>query len=141
MGDNVLSSHLNMKAFLVLSVSLSACLACPEPPMPMECAMPTDIRCDMGTWDGCWMGDYCMPEGSTCPMVCPQIMPSECAGTDMRCDMGTHGACWLGDYCMPDGSICPVARNTPEPTQCGETDMMCDNGMDINGCWLGNSCM
>ena len=39
---------------------------CPPPchsPAPSQCA-DGDIVCDNGSNAGCWMGDYCMPEGS-----------------------------------------------------------------------------
>merc|ERR1711874_373562 len=38
-------------------------------PEPSVCA-PTEVRCDSGYTGACWNGDYCMPEGSVCPLVC-----------------------------------------------------------------------
>ena len=40
---------------------------CPPPcntPPPSQCA-DGDIVCDNGSNAGCWMGDYCMPEGQS----------------------------------------------------------------------------
>ena len=34
---------------------------------------------------GCWMGDYCMPEGSECPHICYPMQPMECGAADIRC--------------------------------------------------------
>ena len=62
----------------------------------------------MGTHDGCWMGDFCMPEGSECPPSCNIPAPSECQDGEVMCDMGADaGGCWMGDYCMAEGSVCP----------------------------------
>ena len=33
--------------------------------------------CDMGTHEGCWLGDFCMPEGSICPPTSETPSPSE----------------------------------------------------------------
>ena len=41
---------------------------------------------------------------------------------------------------MSEGSECPVSCYTPDPAMCDATDLVCDNGMDENGCWLGNYC-
>merc|ERR1712039_378583 len=101
--------------------------------MGMQC-MDTEVRCDNGmSKEGCWKGDYCMPEGSKCPAVCMD--------TDVRCDHGTNAGVWMGDYCMPEGSICPPACNTPAPSECTDTDVRCDNGMSPDGCWMGDYCM
>merc|ERR1712102_131124 len=106
----------------------------------MQC-MDTEVRCDNGMdQDGCWKGDYCMPEGSMCPPACHTPAPAECSGNDVRCDSGTSAGCWMGDYCLPEGSMCPHACNTPAPSQCMITDVRCDNGMNY-GCWEGDSCM
>merc|ERR1712154_177597 len=35
-------------------------------PAPSNC-LDNEIRCDSGTDQGCWIGDYCMPKGSVCP--------------------------------------------------------------------------
>merc|ERR1711936_777390 len=109
------SSHLRdiipkMKAFLLLSVFIAQAFGqaaeC-NPPMPSECA-EGDISCDMGSYADCWMGDFCMPEGSVCPAACYPPLPSVCGETDISCDMGSSAeGCWLGDVCMPEGSECP----------------------------------
>merc|ERR1711936_937402 len=110
MGSPHLSQILprKMKAVLVLSIVIAQAFGLAaecNPPMPSECA-EGDISCDMGTHADCWLGDVCMPEGSTCPpscntpapSVCYPPLPSECGETDISCDMGTHDGCWLGDF-------------------------------------------
>ena len=76
-------------------------------PAPSQCDDSVEVRCDMGTYQGCWKGDYCMPEGSVCPPVCHHPAPSNCLDNEIRCDSGTDQGCWIGDYCMPKGSVCP----------------------------------
>ena len=62
----------------------------------------------MGTHDGCWMGDFCMPEGSECPPSCNTPAPTQCQDGEVMCDMGVDAdGCWMGDYCMAEGSVCP----------------------------------
>merc|ERR1711863_67013 len=145
MGSQDLTESSMMKAVLVLSFFVAQSLGLTNqecnPPLPSECA-EGDISCDMGAdAGGCWMGDYCMAEGSVCPTVCYPPPPSECATTDITCDMGTHDGCWMGDYCMPEGSECPPSCNTPAPTQCQDGEVMCDMAVDTDGCWMGDYCM
>merc|ERR1712020_701374 len=143
MGSQDLAESSMMKAVLVLSFfvaqSFGSTAEC-NPPLPSECA-EGDISCDMGTYADCWMGDFCMPEGSVCPPVCYPPLPSECATTDITCDMGSHDGCWMGDFCMPEGSECPPSCNTPAPSQCMDGEVMCDMGVDATGCWMGDYCM
>merc|ERR1739844_342815 len=122
MGSQDLTESPNMKAVLVLSffVAQSLCLTNQEcnPPLPSERA-EGDISCDMGTYADCWMGDFCMPEGSECPPSCNIPAPSECQDGEVMCDMGADtDGCWMGDYCMAEGSDCPPSCNTLAPTQC-----------------------
>merc|ERR1712066_1093780 len=131
-----------MKGLFILSIFISQSFGqeC-SPPLPAECA-DTEIRCDMGTWgsDYCWMGDYCMPEGSYCPPACHIPAPSNCTNGDIVCDMGSTAGCWMGDYCMPVGTVCPVPCYSPAPSHCMNGDIVCDMG-STGGCWNGNYCM
>ena len=78
----------------------------------------------MGTWDGCWMGDYCMPEGTICPPACHTPAPTQCGDKEVMCDNGMDmNGCWLGDYCMPEGSTCPTVCPQIMPSECAGTDM------------------
>merc|ERR1712213_25783 len=56
------------------------------------CDAETEQNCDMGMdMNGCWMGDYCMPEGEVCPpppVTCPEMTASICDETSVNCDMG-----------------------------------------------------
>merc|ERR1711936_822149 len=121
---------LTMKAVIALAVlvALAQSEDCPEPAIA-ECAVDTDITCDMGSYAGCSYGTFCMPEGSICPPVCDMPAPSECAEGEMICDNGSDGGCWLGDSCMPEGSECPVACHNPPPAECMEGETVCDMGM------------
>ena len=66
-------------------------VACHNPP-PAEC-MEGETVCDMGmSEEGCWWGDYCMPEGEECPPAarslgrsedCPEPAVAECIDTDI----------------------------------------------------------
>merc|ERR1719318_946486 len=84
-----------------------------------------DVVCDMGMTGNCWMGDYCMPEGSVCPTACYTPAPAVCSPSDVVCDMGMTGNCWMGDYCMPEGSVCPTACYTPAPAVCSPSEVVC----------------
>merc|ERR1712088_115065 len=157
MGRHQTSS--TMKAVFVLSIFISQSfgvprmrsLECPPPPMPAECR-GSDIRCDMGSYAGCWMGDYCMPEGYICPIACHTPAPAMCGEGEILCDMGIVDTCWLGNYCMPQGSECPPAApatgpspvptvcKPPMPSNCSTTDISCDMGT-FDGCWMGDYCM
>ena len=78
----------------------------------------------MGTWDGCWMGDYCMPEGTICPPTCNTPAPTQCGDKEVMCDNGMDlNGCWMGDYCMPEGSTCPMVCPQIMPSECAGTDM------------------
>ena len=84
------------------------------------------LRCDMGTHGACWLGDYCMPEGSTCPVACNTPEPTQCGDTDMMCDNGMDiNGCWLGNSCMPEGSECPHICYPMMTMECGATDIRC----------------
>ena len=98
------------------------------------------LRCDHGSYDGCWMGAFCMPEGSICPMACNTPAPSNCSCGEIPCDNGSYGGCWMGDHCMPEGSICPMACHTPAPSHCINGDVPCDMGT-YGGCWMGDYCI
>merc|ERR1712154_358365 len=79
MGRQLLAGTLTMNALLVLSIFISQSLGqasaeCPEPTIG-NCSA-TDYRCDLGFTAGCWMGSFCMPEGSICPMICNTPAPS-----------------------------------------------------------------
>ena len=93
----------------------SATLLCPQsvlrgtsgslPYLLLPILFPTSylLSCDMGTYADCWMGDFCMPEGSECPPSCNIPAPSECQDGEVMCDMGADaGGCWMGDYCMAE---------------------------------------
>merc|ERR1711997_460113 len=145
MGRQLLAGILNMNALLVLSIFIAQSLGqasaeCPAPTIG-NCSA-TDYRCDLGFNAGCWMGSFCMPEGSICPMICNTPAPSNCTAAETVCDMGSYGGCWSGDYCMPNGTVCPPVCNTPAPSNCQPGEDVCDNGWDsTTGCWLGDHCM
>merc|ERR1712243_189317 len=98
-----------LSSCLILALALPAMSQdCPDM-QPTTC-MEGDIICDMGMNGDCWNGDYCMPEGSECPVACYTPDPAMCEGSDMVCDNGMdENGCWLGNYCMPstDGAVCP----------------------------------
>merc|ERR1712158_237732 len=96
-----------------------------------------------GSYNGCWKGDICMPEGSVCPMACYNPMPSQCMEGEITCDMGTYAGCWMGDFChyADEGFQCPPVCNIPAPSICQEGEIMCDMGIDANYCWMGDYCM
>merc|ERR1711863_124523 len=89
MGSQDLPEVPMMKAVLVLSFfiaqSFGQTAEC-NPPLPSECA-EGDISCDMGTYAGCWHGDFCMPEGSECPPSCNTPAPSQCQDGEVMCDL------------------------------------------------------
>merc|ERR1712045_896530 len=119
MGRQLLGGTLTMNALLVLSIFVSLSLGqasaeCPAPTIG-NCSA-TDYRCDLGFNAGCWMGSFCMPEGSICPMICNTPAPSNCTAAETVCDMGSYGGCWRGDYCMPNGTVCPPVCNSPAPS-------------------------
>merc|ERR1712241_77664 len=122
MGVKIFPDNPMMKALLVLSVfiaqSLGQTAEC-NPPMPSECA-EGEISCDNGSYADCWMGDFCMPEGSICPTSCNTPAASQC---------------------MAGGSVCPVACYPPLASECATTDIIGDMGVDEDGCWLGDYCM
>merc|ERR1711953_1182822 len=107
MGRQLLAGILTMNTVLVLSFFVSLALAdeC-LPPTIGDCD-PSDYRCDLGSYAGCWLGSFCMPEGSICPMACNTPAPSNCTLGEISCDMGSYGGCWMGDYCMPNDTVCP----------------------------------
>merc|ERR1712061_130971 len=142
MGRQLLAGTLTMNALLVLSIFISQSLdqasaECPEPTIG-NCSA-TDYRCDLGFTAGCWMGSFCMPEGSICPMICNTPAPSNCSASEIVCDMGSYDGCWKGDYCLPKGSVCPHVCNDPAPSQCLESEVVCDMGSS-HGCWNGDYC-
>ena len=96
-----------MLMFIVLQFTLGALSSvsaqnCSHTPTPANCTA-NEVRCDSGSTAGCWMGDYCMPEGSTCPPPCHSPAPSQCDDGFTVCDMGTNGGCWMGNTCVPEG--------------------------------------
>merc|ERR1712018_482144 len=98
------------------------------------------------TWDllsRCWNGDYCAPNGTVCPPVCHDPMPSQCMEGELTCDMGHYGGCWMGDFCHEDkdGFQCPPVCNWPAHSICQEGEVLCDMGIDANYCWMGDYCM
>jgi len=116
-----------------------------------QCGME-DMWCDNGMdTNGCWMGNYCMPnpdgtaECPAPPPVCPEVEPAECGEGEMPCWGGMNAdGCPYPDYCTmmewenTDGSKCPGMCSA----MCNyEHDLWCDNGVDANGCWMGNYCM
>merc|ERR1712203_449573 len=110
MGGQDLPDFPKMKALLVLSLFIAQTFGqtaeC-EDPLPVECGQ-TDTSCDMGTHDGCWLGDFCMPEGSECPPSCNTPAPPQCSEGEMMCDSRVdENGCWLGDFCLPEGGVCP----------------------------------
>ena len=77
--------------------------------------MNTSVSCDKGMFADCWLGDFCMPEGSECPPACYTPAPSECQEDEVVCDSGvTDDGCWLGDYCMAEGTVCPTVQGVPK---------------------------
>merc|ERR1711997_819489 len=90
MGRQALPIITVMKAVFILCTLLPQALGqtveC-HPPMPAECGA-TDVRCDMGTYGDCWMGDYCMPEGYNCPPTCHIPIYTHCGEGEFACDMG-----------------------------------------------------
>merc|ERR1712079_320870 len=129
MGVKIFPDNPMMKALLVLSVfiaqSFGQTAEC-NPPMPSECA-EGEISCDNGSYADCWMGDFCMPEGSICPTSCNTPAASQCMDGEVNCDMGADASgCWMGDYCMAEGSVCPVACYPPLASECATTDIICD---------------
>merc|ERR1712241_960138 len=134
---------LTMNAVLVLSVILSQALgqATAECPIPVQAnCTGDDYRWDLGSHAGCWLGSFCMPFGSVCPMACNTPAPSNCTAGEVVCDMGSYAGCWSGDYCMPNGTVCPPACNIPAPSQCLEGEVVCDMGSH-EGCWMGDYCI
>merc|ERR1712083_1135060 len=134
MGRQALPIITVMKAVFILCTLLSQALGqtveC-HPPMPAECGA-TDVRCDMGTYGDCWMGDYCMPEGYNCPPTCHIPIYTHCGEGEFACDMGMTAGCWMGETCMAEGSSCP--------SLCGEGEVACDMG-SYGGCWSGDYCV
>merc|ERR1712038_260130 len=129
MGRQLLAGTLTMNALLVLSIFVSLSLGqasaeCPEPTIG-NCSA-TDYRCDLGFTAGCWKGDYCMPEGSICPMICNTPAPSNCSASEVVCDMGSYDGCWNGDYCAANGTVCPPVCHDPMPSQCKEGELTWD---------------
>merc|ERR1711944_84779 len=108
--------------------------------MPSECSA-TEVRCDSGTYDGCWIGDYCMPEDYICPHVCDYPAPAQCGEGEIVCDMGSHAGCWMGDYCMPGGSDCPPVCNSPAPSVCGAGDLSVTWDSTMDAGWETTACL
>merc|ERR1719400_1787312 len=133
-----------MLMFIVLQFTLGALSSvsaqnCSHTPTPANCTA-NEVRCDSGSTAGCWMGDYCMPEGSICPMACNTPGPAQCADDAVICDNGSYGGCWMGNYCMDPGYVCPPVCNSPAPSHCAAGEVACDNGSTA-GCWNGDHCM
>merc|ERR1712154_304120 len=161
MGRQLLAGTLTMNALLVLSIFISQSLGqasaeCPEPTIG-NCSA-TDYGCDLGFTAGCWMGSFCMPEGSICPMICNTPAPSNCAAGEIVCDMGSYDGCWKGDYCLlmghyngcwfgdfchedKNGFQCPPVCNWPAHSVCQDGEILCDMGIDADYCWMGDYCM
>merc|ERR1712018_1123056 len=95
MGRQHLPIITTMKAVFIFSTllcqALGQTLEC-HPPMPAECG-DTDVRCDMGTYGDCWMGDYCAAEGYNCPPTCHIPIPTQCGEGEFACDMGMTAGC------------------------------------------------
>merc|ERR1712241_1603725 len=96
----------------------------------MHCG-PDEESCDMGTWDGCPMGNYCMNTEYD-PCGCPPATV-QCGPEEMMCDSGYDAAgCYMGNYCTDDPCGCP--------TTCGPNEMLCDMGTSPDGCLMGSYC-
>ena len=55
-------------------------------PAPSEC-QEGEVVCDSGVSDdGCWLGDYCMAEGTVCPTV--QGVPKKNSHLGSRLTLG-----------------------------------------------------
>merc|ERR1712158_256114 len=107
MGRQLLAGILNMNALLVLSIFIAQSLGqasaeCPAPTIG-NCSA-TDYRCDLGFNAGCWMGAFCMPEGSICPMACNTPAPSNCTCGDIPWDL-TVVAGWEITACLRAQSV------------------------------------
>merc|ERR1712051_397714 len=146
MGRQLLAGTLTMNALLVLSIFISQSLGqasaeCPTPTIG-NCST-TDYRCDLGSVGSCWLGSFCMPEGSICPLACNTPAPSNCSAGELTCDIGVYGGCWMGDFCHEDkdGFQCPPVCNIPAPSICQDGEIMCDMGIDADYCWMGDYCM
>ena len=124
-----------------MSLPGSNCPPACHTPAPANCTGNLSIPCDMGSYSGCWMGDYCVSNATLCPPACHIPAPSNCTAGEIACDLGSHAGCWSGDFCLPAGSECPPVCNTPAPSQCQAGEMMCDLGVDAHNCWMGDYCM
>merc|ERR1711863_170741 len=145
-------------AHLIASEAEFEATGCAFLPDHRECN-GTETWCSIGYYsDGCWMGNYCLPQvlEDGCPGICPEDYNWE---TQDWCDMGMDSNnCWLGNWCQylisggcPAGSSyydnydygsgsgsCDFEAYTQE---CNSTEIYCDAGNDGQGCWLGNYCV
>merc|ERR1719150_3675973 len=127
-----------MRALLVLS-SIFLCQSFGQecsPPLPAECA-DTEIRCDMGTNGGCWMGDYCMQEGDYCPPPCHTPLPSQCMEGEVACDMGTVGGeitAFQREITAPHLVTVHYLFNVRRETLPVTLDLMEDVGVETTAC-------
>merc|ERR1712154_602121 len=120
-------------------LSLSSCLQ-----RPRSFSMSGVRSClRHGISHGCWNGDYCAANGTVCPPVCHDPMPSQCKEGELTCDMGHYNGCWFGDFCHEDknGFQCPPVCNWPAHSVCQDGEILCDMGIDADYCWMGDYCM
>ena len=88
----------------------------------------TEKICPGDFYNGCPMGDYCMPKDTECPIVCPPITGAECGPDERMCPGGIDFAtgCETPGQCMPyhngmigtDGTEC----GTHCPITCADTE-------------------
>jgi len=112
---------------------------------PMTCA-ETDVFCPGELYNGCPMGDYCMPADVGCPTVCPPTTGVECGTDEMMCGGGidTATGCEMPGHCIPmtmghgtDGHVC--YNSCPVTCDYDAGQMYCDGG-SYYGCQMGGYC-
>merc|ERR1712018_618665 len=108
---------------------------------PMTCGA-TEVLCPGDLYNGCPMGDYCMPADAGCPTVCPPTTGVNCTSDEMMCGGGIDPAtgCEMPGHCIPmtmgngtDGQLATVAAPscaTMMPEKCTATweQMIMDAG-------------
>ena len=75
---------------------------------PMMCD-ETEVFCPGELYNGCPMGDYCMPSDVGCPTVCPPTTDVQCGPDEFYCDMGYDNGCWMGSFCFTEE--CPAGTS------------------------------
>jgi len=112
---------------------------------PMMCG-ETEVICPGEFYNGCQMGDYCMPADTGCPTVCPPTTGVECGTDEMMCGGGIDSAtgCEMPGHCIPmtmgngtDGQAC--WSSCPAMCDYDAGQMYCDGGF-YNGCPMGGYC-